>query len=90
MFITPRGELMMKNWPQDNFCFACSIIDWNMPQGVELKDYGRLRRDGELRIHSHETGTHRELGVLEGEQKTRVRIPPGYKVFQGVVAIDLI
>ena len=25
-----------------------------MPQGTELKDYGRLRRDGELKIHSHE------------------------------------
>ena len=33
----------------------CSITDWTMPQGTELKDYGRLRRDGELKIHSHET-----------------------------------
>ena len=26
-----------------------------MPTGIELKDYGRLRRDGELRLQSHET-----------------------------------
>ncbi|CAB4060206.1 VAV [Lepeophtheirus salmonis] len=26
-----------------------SINDWNMPDGYELKDYGRLRKDGELK-----------------------------------------
>ena len=27
-----------------------SITDWNMPEGTELKDYGRLRKDSELKI----------------------------------------
>jgi len=31
-----------------------SITDWNMPPGIELKDYGRLRKDSELKIQSHE------------------------------------
>ncbi|XP_040582225.1 protein vav isoform X3 [Lepeophtheirus salmonis] len=32
-----------------------SINDWNMPDGYELKDYGRLRKDGELKVHSHDS-----------------------------------
>ncbi|XP_046669462.1 protein vav isoform X2 [Homalodisca vitripennis] len=30
-----------------------SISDWNMPNNTELKDYGRLLKDGELRIRAH-------------------------------------
>lgn len=30
-----------------------SISDWVMPEGTELKDYGRLLKDGELRIKAH-------------------------------------
>ena len=32
-----------------------SITDWNMPAGVELKDYGRMRKDGELKVANHDT-----------------------------------
>ncbi|PNF32490.1 Protein vav [Cryptotermes secundus] len=31
-----------------------SIIDWDMPENTELKDYGRLLKDGELRIKAHD------------------------------------
>lgn len=31
-----------------------SITDWNMPDGHELKDYGRLVKDGDLRVQNHE------------------------------------
>ena len=32
-----------------------SITDWNLPAGTDLRDYGgRLRRDGELKVSSHE------------------------------------
>jgi guanine nucleotide exchange factor VAV len=31
-----------------------SITDWNLPNGTELKDYGRLRKDGEIKIQSHD------------------------------------
>jgi len=31
-----------------------SITDLDMPENTELKDYGRLLKDGELRIRSHE------------------------------------
>ncbi|CAL8143746.1 unnamed protein product [Orchesella dallaii] len=31
-----------------------SIYDLKMPDGMELKDYGRLQRDGELRIRGHD------------------------------------
>ena len=27
-----------------------SITEWNMPPGLELKDYGRLRKDSELKV----------------------------------------
>lgn len=30
-----------------------SITDLHMPNGVELRDYGRLRKDAELKIQSH-------------------------------------
>lgn len=30
-----------------------SITDWHMPEGVELRDYGRLRKDSELKVQSH-------------------------------------
>ncbi|XP_075227409.1 vav guanine nucleotide exchange factor [Lycorma delicatula] len=30
-----------------------SISDWDMPENTELKDYGRLLKDGELRIKAH-------------------------------------
>ncbi len=33
-----------------------SITDWNMPPDVELKDYGRLRKDSELKVQSHDSG----------------------------------
>ncbi len=33
-----------------------SITDWNMPPDVELKDYGRLRKDSELKVQGHDTG----------------------------------
>jgi hypothetical protein len=32
-----------------------SITGWNMPPGTELWDYGRLRKDSELKIQSHDT-----------------------------------
>ena len=32
-----------------------SITDWDMPAGVELKDYGRMRKDGELKVANHDT-----------------------------------
>jgi hypothetical protein len=31
-----------------------SIVDWDMPENTELKDYGRLLKDGELRIRAHD------------------------------------
>ncbi|XP_066994159.1 protein vav isoform X2 [Anabrus simplex] len=31
-----------------------SISDWNMPENTELKDYGRLLKDDELRIKAHD------------------------------------
>ncbi|XP_059086195.1 protein vav-like isoform X2 [Tigriopus californicus] len=31
-----------------------SITDWNMPEGMELKNYGRLVRDGDLKVQNHE------------------------------------
>ena len=31
-----------------------SITDWNMPEGIELKNYGRMRKDGELKVQSHD------------------------------------
>ncbi|XP_071447669.1 protein vav isoform X2 [Hetaerina americana] len=31
-----------------------SIVDWNMPENTELKDYGRLLKDGDLRIKAHD------------------------------------
>jgi guanine nucleotide exchange factor VAV len=30
-----------------------SITDLHMPTGVELRDYGRLRKDSELKVQSH-------------------------------------
>jgi len=38
-----------------------SIVDWDMPESIELRDYGRLLKDGELRIKAHD------------DQKIRVR-----------------
>ena len=35
--------------------FQASITDWSMPAGMELKDYGRLRKDGEIKIQSHDS-----------------------------------
>jgi hypothetical protein len=34
-----------------------SITDWNMPAGMTLKDYGRLRKDGELKVQSHDANS---------------------------------
>jgi len=31
-----------------------SITDWNIPDNMELKDYGRWRKDSELKIQSHD------------------------------------
>ena len=57
-----------------------SITDWNMPQGVELKDYGRLRKDSELKVQSHGQGEPSGGGgggvvgsVVGGSGKTKVR-----------------
>ena len=33
-----------------------SITEWNMPPGLELKDYGRLRKDSELKVGVHGHG----------------------------------
>ena len=33
-----------------------SITEWNMPPGLELKDYGRLRKDSELKVQCHGDG----------------------------------
>ncbi|XP_054008183.1 protein vav isoform X1 [Hylaeus anthracinus] len=30
-----------------------SIIDWDVPEDVQLKDFGRLLRDGELKVKAH-------------------------------------
>ncbi|CAL7947972.1 unnamed protein product [Xylocopa violacea] len=30
-----------------------SIVDWNVPEDTQLKDFGRLLRDGELRVKAH-------------------------------------
>ncbi|XP_012537885.1 protein vav isoform X2 [Monomorium pharaonis] len=30
-----------------------SIIDWDMPEDAQLKDFGRLLRDGELKVKAH-------------------------------------
>ncbi len=46
-----------------------SITDWNMPNGVELKDYGRLRKDSELKVQCHgDSGAVSTLagGVIAG------------------------
>ena len=34
------------------FLVQISITDWNMPPGHELCDYGRLRKDSELKIQA--------------------------------------
>ncbi|CAK9821771.1 Protein vav [Anthophora retusa] len=34
-----------------------SIIDWDVPEDAQLKDFGRLLRDGELKVKAH--GDHR-------------------------------
>ena len=34
-----------------------SITGLNMPDNTSLKDYGRLKKDGELKVQSHEQGT---------------------------------
>ncbi len=47
-----------------------SITDWNMPAGVELKDYGRLRKDGELKVQGHDQSASSGGG---GGNKTKVR-----------------
>ncbi|XP_046398049.1 protein vav isoform X2 [Ischnura elegans] len=31
-----------------------SIVEWNMPENTELKDYGRLIKDGDLKIKAHD------------------------------------
>ena len=42
-----------------------SIVNLQMPENTELKDYGRLLKDGELKIRVHGEGTLRvhERGV---------------------------
>jgi len=45
-----------------------SITEWTMPEGVELKDYGRLRKDSELKVQAHDHGA--EKG---GSNKTKTR-----------------
>ncbi|XP_076228297.1 vav guanine nucleotide exchange factor isoform X2 [Nomia melanderi] len=49
-----------------------SIIDWDVPEDAQLKDFGRLLRDGELKVKAH------------GDQRTRVRYA---FVFEQVVLI---
>ncbi|XP_076183652.1 vav guanine nucleotide exchange factor isoform X2 [Ptiloglossa arizonensis] len=49
-----------------------SIIDWNVPEDVQLKDFGRLLRDGELKVKAH------------GDQRIKVRYA---FVFEQVVLI---
>lgn len=34
--------------------FQESIVDWDMPESIELRDYGRPLKDGELRIKAHD------------------------------------
>ncbi|XP_078045355.1 vav guanine nucleotide exchange factor isoform X3 [Augochlora pura] len=31
-----------------------SIIDWNIPEDAQLKDFGRLLKDGELKVKAHD------------------------------------
>ncbi|XP_076302189.1 protein vav-like [Lasioglossum baleicum] len=49
-----------------------SIIDWDVPEDAQLKDFGRLLRDGELKVKAH------------GEQRVKVRYA---FVFEQVVLI---
>ncbi|KAG7197853.1 hypothetical protein KM043_001665 [Ampulex compressa] len=49
-----------------------SIIDWDIPENVQLKDFGRLLRDGELKVKAH------------GDQRTKARYA---FVFEQVVLI---
>jgi hypothetical protein len=44
-----------------------SITSWTMPDNTSLKDYGRLLKDGELKVQSHEQGTgtkHRQRYIF--------------------------
>jgi len=41
-----------------------SITDWNMPPGHELCDYGRLRKDSELKIQAHDTANKKTRYVF--------------------------
>ena len=50
-----------------------SITDWNMPQGVELKDYGRLRKDSELKVQSHDTNVKTKVRYVFVFDKVRIR-----------------
>ncbi|XP_043526292.1 protein vav isoform X2 [Frieseomelitta varia] len=49
-----------------------SIIDWDVPEDVQLKDFGRLLRDGELKVKAH------------GDQRVKARYA---FVFEQVVLI---
>ncbi|XP_076675030.1 vav guanine nucleotide exchange factor [Andrena cerasifolii] len=49
-----------------------SIIDWDMPEDAQLKDFGRLLRDGELKVKAH------------GDQRVKARYA---FVFEQVVLI---
>ncbi|XP_076233173.1 vav guanine nucleotide exchange factor isoform X2 [Calliopsis andreniformis] len=49
-----------------------SIIDWDIPEDAQLKDYGRLLRDGELKVKAH------------GDQRVKARYA---FVFEQVVLI---
>ena len=51
-------RIFMKPWFMTNKSYLLfiqdSISDWDMPENTELKDYGRLLKDGELRIKAHD------------------------------------
>ena len=48
-----------------------SITDWNMPAGVELKDYGRMRKDGELKVANHDTAAATPRLLYKTQEKLR-------------------
>ena len=48
-----------------------SITDWDMPTGIELKDYGRMRKDGELKVANHDTSAATPRLLYKNPEKMR-------------------
>lgn len=41
-----------------------SIVDWDIPEDVQLKDFGRLLKDGELKVRSERGNTYPQLHLI--------------------------